>query len=75
VVLKDKPPGPVACPHCGDVKAERLPVESDHCDYRCPTCGDYRISGTLEHQIDNGIVDPIRCHFRIAADGRRHLER
>ena len=32
----------------GNADAERLSSRGDYTEYRCPTCGNYRISGTQE---------------------------
>lgn len=72
-VMKDKPPGPVSCPHCGNAEVERLPSIGDYSEYRCPTCRDYRISGTQEDKFDKGIEDPKEAWLFEDADGRRCL--
>jgi predicted RNA-binding Zn-ribbon protein involved in translation (DUF1610 family) len=51
---------PVArhCPHCGNAEAKLMPPLGDYSEYRCPNCGTYRISGTIERLIEIGTADP-----------------
>ena len=69
--MKDKPPGPVLCLHCGNGEAERLPGPGDYGDYRCPTCGEYRVAGAQERCFDAGL--PIQERI-VDANGQRWLE-
>jgi predicted RNA-binding Zn-ribbon protein involved in translation (DUF1610 family) len=40
--------GPEVCPHqCGAV-AEVLPSPADHVQYRCPKCGEFRVSSSVD---------------------------
>jgi predicted RNA-binding Zn-ribbon protein involved in translation (DUF1610 family) len=40
--------GPEVCPHrCGAV-AEVLPSSPDHVQYRCPKCGEFRVSSSVD---------------------------
>ena len=72
--MKDKPPGPVLCLHCGNDKAERLPSPGDYSDYRCPTCGEYRVAGAQERCFDAGTADPRKAQIIVDANGQRWLE-
>jgi Zn-finger nucleic acid-binding protein len=54
------------CPHCGN-KAMLMPKLGDYSEYNCPTCGTYRISGTMEKLIKNG-ADPTAAHFEQQRD-------
>jgi RecJ-like exonuclease len=71
--MQHKFPGPVSCPHCGNAGAERLPIRGDFCDYRCPTCRDYSITGTQEEFFDEHTDDPTKAGFTTDSAGRRWL--
>ena len=45
------------CPHCGNAEARLMPPLGDYSEYRCPGCGTYRVSGTMERLIEIGTVD------------------
>lgn len=47
-----------ACPHCGNANARLMPPVDDYSKYRCPNCGEYRVSGTMEKLIELGTADP-----------------
>jgi len=59
--------------HCGNANAERLPSRGDSSDYRCPTCGNYSISGTQERRFEDGFEDPTKGRFTVDSNGRRWL--
>jgi predicted RNA-binding Zn-ribbon protein involved in translation (DUF1610 family) len=60
------------CPHCGDSEARLMPPLDDYSQYECPRCGVYRVSGTMEHQIEKGVIDPKVAHIE-QRDGYRCL--
>jgi predicted RNA-binding Zn-ribbon protein involved in translation (DUF1610 family) len=72
-MVANKFPGPVNCPHCGNTEAKRLPRLGDYSEYRCPACGDFRISGTQEQGFDTGLNDPTKARFVVDGEGRRWL--
>ena len=57
-------PGPTTCPRCG-AAAERMPSSGDYQEYRCPSpgCGTYRIAGTVEKEIENGVYEAKDTHL------------
>jgi predicted RNA-binding Zn-ribbon protein involved in translation (DUF1610 family) len=63
---------PVACPHCGDPEAKRMPVVGDYFDYHCPTCGDFTITGTEEAMFQRNNISPSKGRF-VLVNGRREL--
>lgn len=65
---------PRTCPHCGQTEVKLMPPEGDYSEYRCPKCGTYRISGTMETFIENGQADPVTAHFE-EQSGHRWLVR
>jgi len=67
-------PTPVACPHCKNARAMRMPRVGNYYEYRCPTstCRTFRVSGTTQQLIDNG-SDPTIGHF-VLRGGQRYLE-
>ncbi len=69
--MNDKPLGPVLCLHCGNDKAERLRGPGDYSDYRCPTCGEYRVAGAQGRCFDAGTADPRKAQIVIDANGQR----
>lgn len=46
------------CPHCGHADARLMPPRGDYSEYECPRCGTYRVSGTMEKLIEDGVTDP-----------------
>jgi DNA-directed RNA polymerase subunit RPC12/RpoP len=66
-------PQQVACPHCSNSDATIYPPIDDWDDYRCPDCGDFRITGTERHRFDAGYADPKKARFVETVDGRRLL--
>ena len=72
--MKDKPSGSVLCLHCGNDKAERLSSPGDYSDYRCPTCGEYRIAGPQQRCFEAGSADPRKAQIVVDSNGQRWLE-
>jgi hypothetical protein len=67
--MKQHYPGPEACPRqsvCG-ATAEVMPSRGDYVRYRCPKCGEFRISQT----VDENFKGP--GHFRTDDKGIRWL--
>jgi predicted RNA-binding Zn-ribbon protein involved in translation (DUF1610 family) len=62
-----------SCPHCGNADAERLPSRGDYTEYRCPTCGNYRISGRQERRFEDGFDDSTKGRFTVDSSGGRWL--
>lgn len=72
--MSDKNPMDGSCPHCGNAYAERLPSHGeDYTEYRCRTCGNYRISRTQERRFDGGLDDPTKGQFTVDSKGGRWL--
>jgi hypothetical protein len=65
---------PVArpCPHCENPTAELKPPQGDFSEYRCPDCGTYRVSGSMEKLVELGTVDPKAARIE-ERDGHRWL--
>lgn len=47
-------PVTATCLHRGNKNAELLPPLADRSDYRCPTCGEYSVSGTTGRLFEVG---------------------
>ena len=61
-----------ACLHCGNVEAKLMPPLGDYCEYNCPCCGVYRVSGTMKKLIELKQVDPTSAHLE-NQNGHRFL--
>jgi len=62
------------CPHCGSSDAKLMPPLGDYSEYQCLNCGTYRVSGSMEQLIANGVVDPRSAHIE-KQNGHRCLVR
>jgi predicted RNA-binding Zn-ribbon protein involved in translation (DUF1610 family) len=49
-----------SCPHCGVSAARKEATFGDYAEFHCPSCGDYRLSGTSERLIETGAFDAAR---------------
>ena len=49
-----------------------MPPLGDYKQYECPHCGAFRVSGTVEQLIKNGVGDPRVAHI-VEHDGYRCL--
>jgi hypothetical protein len=57
---------------CCHAATKLMPKLGNYDEYRCPTCGIYRVPDTTQQLIDNG-ADPTRGRF-VFRDGLRFLE-
>ena len=74
VMVNWSDPQQVNCPHYGKSQAELLPAAGDRADYRCPTCGEFSISGTQEKRFAEGRESPQDAQFVVRGDGLRFLQ-
>jgi hypothetical protein len=66
-------PMPATCFRCGNKQAELLPPLGDRDDYRCPTCGEFSVSGTDERLFELGTADRRTAPIVTDETGRRWL--
>ena len=59
--------GPEVCPHQCSAVAEVLPSPADHVQYRCPKCGEFRVSSSVDECLKG------RGYFRRDDNGLRWL--
>jgi uncharacterized Zn finger protein len=51
------------CPHCGMEQVILLAKAGDRADYRCPSCGQFRVSGTDLRRMESGHFNTRRARL------------
>lgn len=67
-------PSATKCSCCGRADAKLWPTFGDYSRIDCPSCGDYRISGSTQAELEANPERQKSIHLRRAADGSRWLE-